>query len=90
MDFGNRAFLLGVLLGVIPIAIHLAGRRRSRVLRFPSLRFLLQIDRALARRYKLRQLILLAMRVAAICLVATGLALPRLTSERQLRPRAAP
>jgi len=68
--FFNAPFLLGMLLGVVPLIIHLAGRRRARTLSFPSLRFLTQINRALSRRYKLREVILLAMRVAAVCLVA--------------------
>ncbi len=81
MIFTNPVFLFGLIVGAVPVVIHLAGRKRAKTLPFPSLRFIEQINKALARRYKLRELILLVMRVASVCLLALALALPRLTGD---------
>jgi len=81
VGFGNAFFLWGMVLGALPVILHLAGRRKARPLRFPTLRFLNAVDRALARRYKLRERIILALRVGGICFAAFGLSLPRIRSE---------
>lgn len=81
MEFANPVFLAALAAAALPVVIHLAGRRRAREVQFPTLRFVLGADRALARRHKLRERIILIARVAALCLLALGLALPRLRSE---------
>jgi Aerotolerance regulator N-terminal/von Willebrand factor type A domain len=69
-------FMLAGLAGVlVPIAIHLIGKRRARVVRFAALDFLLASKRRTARRLQLRERLLLAVR-ALVCL-ALGLALAK-------------
>jgi hypothetical protein len=71
-------FLLGLAALAIPIAIHLIHRRKARVLDFPTLRFLREVERRLARRRRLDEMLLLLARCAAVGLVALALARPLL------------
>jgi Aerotolerance regulator N-terminal/von Willebrand factor type A domain len=66
--------LVGLLGAAVPLVIHLTGRRRAPVKRFGAIDFLLGSNRRVARRLRLREAILLAMRViscAALALVMT-------------------
>lgn len=76
MQFLHPAFLLGVGAVAVPILIHLVFKMRARVVLFPSIRFLRQVDRQVARRQKLRDLLLLALRCLALLLLALALAGP--------------
>ncbi len=78
MGFGNIGLLVGMLLGVVPIIIHLINRRRAKLRRFAAIEFLLMSDKRLARRLKLKQLLVLALRVALILALAFALAKPYL------------
>jgi hypothetical protein len=78
MGFGNAGLLLGALLGALPIIIHLVNRHRARLRRFAAIEFLLLSDKRLARRLKLKQLLVLALRVALIVALAVALAKPYL------------
>lgn len=75
MEFLAPLMLVGALGAAIPIAIHLIGRRRARVVHFAAVDFLLGSDRKVARRLELRQLLLLLLR-AIIC-VALALILAK-------------
>ena len=77
LAFLQPAFLLAGLAAGIPILIHLINRHRALVHRFPALRFLLMADRRTARKFRLYQLLLLALRVLAILLLALLLSQPR-------------
>ena len=63
-------FLAGLAALAIPILLHLLRRRERRTLVFPALRYLKQTTREHARIIRLRQLLLLALRLAAILLIA--------------------
>jgi len=76
MSFANAALLLGMALGAIPIIIHLINRHRARLRRFAAIDFLLLSDKRLARRLKLKQLIVLALRVLLIVGLALALSKP--------------
>ena len=78
MTFVDASFLLGAAAVAVPIAIHFAGRKKAPRLRFPTLRFLREVERRTARRRRLEQLLLLLLRSAAIVLLALGLAKPLL------------
>lgn len=78
MGFGNIGLLVGMLLGVVPIVIHLINRRRARLRRFAAIEFLLMSDKRLARRLKLKQILVLALRVALVLALAFALAKPYL------------
>jgi uncharacterized membrane protein len=72
----NALFLLGLAAVAVPIIIHLIHKRHSRSVDFPSLMFLRLIDLRMASRQRLRELIVLALRIAAIALFAFALAKP--------------
>ena len=51
--------LVGVLALAVPIAIHLIGRQRAKVVRFAALDFLMATKRKTAKRLRLRERLLL-------------------------------
>ncbi len=79
MNFLNPAFLFALAASAVPLLIHLLSRRRTREVPFSSLRFLERSDRKSMRRINLRRLILLALRTAAIALIALAFARPVIT-----------
>ncbi|HZS40212.1 MAG TPA: BatA domain-containing protein [Polyangia bacterium] len=76
MSFLAPGFVAFAALFVVPIAIHLIGRSRAKVRRFAAIDLLLRSERRVARRTKLRQLLLLAVRALAIAAVPLILAKP--------------
>jgi hypothetical protein len=76
MNFLAPLMLVGTIAVVVPIAIHLIGRRRARVVRFAALDFLLATKRRTARRLRLRERILLAVRALVCLAIAIALAKP--------------
>lgn len=79
LSFLNAIFLAGLAAAVLPILIHLFSRRRARRIQWSSTRFLREVNRQRIRRVKLRQLLLLVLRVAAIALFALAMGRPALT-----------
>ena len=79
MAFLNPLFLFGLLAAGIPLLIHLWNRRRVVTIDFSSLMFLTAAHRENARRFQLRQLLILLLRVAIVALIALALARPFLT-----------
>ena len=79
MAFLNPLFLFGLLAAGIPLIIHLWNRRRVVTIDFSSLMFLMAAHRENARRFQLRQLLILLLRMAIIALIAFALARPFLT-----------
>jgi len=69
----------GAIAALIPIAIHLINRQRAPIVRFAALEHLLMSDKRLAQRLKLRQLIVLILRMALIMFLAFAMAKPYLT-----------
>ncbi|MBI3329929.1 MAG: BatA domain-containing protein [Nitrospinae bacterium] len=82
LTFLNPAFLWGGLAASIPIIIHLINRRRARVVRFPAVAFVLRSERRVARKYRVKQWLLLALRTFILFLLTTALAEPMLQPER--------
>ncbi len=81
MTFLQPLLLFGTLAAAVPILIHLIYRRRALVHPFPAVRFLLLADKRTARKFRLHQWLLLALRVLAILLLALGLARPYLAGD---------
>ncbi|HEX7117411.1 MAG TPA: BatA domain-containing protein [Longimicrobiales bacterium] len=76
MGFLSPALLfLGAAIAV-PIVLHLFQRHQGPRVVFPALRYLRRAELENARRIKLRQLLLLALRVAALALLALAAARP--------------
>ena len=78
MTFLNPWFLLGLLGTSIPIVIHLLNLRTARRVDFSTLEFLRKIERKSLRRVRVRQLLLLILRMLIIASVAIAMARPAL------------
>lgn len=89
MGFGNVGLLIGMALGVVPVVIHLINRRRARLRRFAAIEFLLLSDKRIARRLKLKQILVLALRVLLVLALAFALAKPYLEPESTAGPQVA-
>ncbi len=74
--FANPYLLFGSALIAVPIILHLIMRRKPTMLEFPALRFIQKRHDTNQRRLRLRHLLLLLLRVAAIALLAFALARP--------------
>lgn len=79
MAFLNPLFLVGLFATGIPLVIHLWNRRRVVTIDFSSLIFITAAHRENARRFQLRQFLILLLRMAIIALIALALARPFLT-----------
>ena len=80
MAFLNPVFLLGAIAAGLPILVHLVRQTRAQRIQFPSLMFLRKIEQKTIRRRKLRNLLLLLMRCAALLLLAFAFSRPFFTS----------
>ncbi|MCA9121609.1 MAG: BatA domain-containing protein [Planctomycetaceae bacterium] len=80
MAFLNVSLLLGGLLTAIPIALHLVMRQQPKRLTFPAMQFLRQRRETNRRKLQLKHWLLLAMRCAAIVLLALAFARPSVLS----------
>src|SRR5262245_8876518 len=90
LTFSPPLFLFAALAAAVPVIIHLIYRRRALVHRFPAVRFLLLADKRTARKFRLAQWLLLALRMLAICLLAFSLARPHLTGSNVQAAALAP
>ena len=81
MTFLNPGILLGLLASSIPVIIHLINLRKLKKVEFSTLRFLKEIQKTKIRRVKLKQWILLLLRVLIITFLVLSFARPTLESE---------
>jgi hypothetical protein len=79
LSFLSPLFLFGIAAAAIPVAIHLFYRRTEPVIEFSAMRFLRHAPVEHSRRRRLREMLLLALRVAALLLLAFAFARPYLT-----------
>src|SRR3954453_1757099 len=80
MTFVNLSLLVGGTLIAVPIVLHLMMRQRPKQFVFPALRFIRQRRLANQRKLQLRHWLLLALRCAAVGLLALALARPSVAS----------
>ena len=78
LQFAHPAYLWGLFAIALPILVHLFNQRRPRPLGFGAIEFVLRSQRQKARRLRLRQILLLALRCLLIAAVALALARPSL------------
>jgi hypothetical protein len=90
MDAVNPALLFGALAAGVPIVLHLVMRQQPRHLEFPALRFVQVRQTANRRKLQLRHLILLLLRIAALCLLAAALARPSFKASGVIGDQEAP
>ncbi len=89
LGFLAPAFLAGLLAVAVPIALHLYRRRTDRVVDFPAASMLPQAPVAQQERRRLRDLVLLALRVAALVLLAVSFARPYIAGTETTAARGA-
>jgi hypothetical protein len=80
LSFLSPLYLLGALAVAVPIVLHLFRRRTETVVDFPAVRLLSASPIEQQRRRRLRELVLLALRVTALLLLAGAFARPYLAS----------
>ena len=76
MGFVVPAFLAGLAFAAIPVVLHFLHRRRLPQIRFAATRFLESAAKRTARKRRIDNLLLLALRVLVLALLAAGLAGP--------------
>lgn len=76
MTFLFPALLFGALAASIPLAIHLIGRRHAGTIPFGAFDFLEEVVLRLSRRERIRQFVLMLLRVSAVALLALAAAAP--------------
>ncbi|MBN1302111.1 MAG: BatA and WFA domain-containing protein [Melioribacteraceae bacterium] len=80
MIFLNPAVLLGLIASSIPILIHLLNLRKLKRIEFSTLAFLKELQKTKIRRIKLKQWILMILRVLIIMFLVMAFARPALKS----------
>jgi len=78
MTFLNPAILIGLAAASIPVIIHLLNLRKLKKIEFSTLIFLKELQKNKIRRVKLKQWLLLALRVIIILLIVSAFARPTL------------
>ena len=78
MTFLNPLLLLGLLGMAVPVLIHLLSRRTARRVQFSSLEFLRNLERKSMRRVRVRQWLLLVVRMLIVATLALAMARPTL------------
>lgn len=76
MAFLQSWMLWGLLAVGVPIAIHLIHRRKARRVPFPAIEFILRSRKAVAKKFRIKQLILLALRCLLVAAAAVAAARP--------------
>lgn len=78
MTFLNPIFLWFLPVVGVPIIIHLLAKRKSRLVDFPSLKFLKLLEQDALRKFNVKQLILLIIRTLMVLLIILAFARPSL------------
>lgn len=78
MIFLNPLFLLGLLAAAIPLLIHLFNFRRPQRINFSSLAFLHELQKSTMQRVRIKQWLLLALRMLTIAALVLAFARPTL------------
>lgn len=76
LSFLNPILLLGILGASIPVIIHLINKRKSVSHKFAAIDFLLETNKRISIKFKIRQLILLILRACLLMFLALSLAKP--------------
>ena len=80
MTFLHASLLLGGLLGLVPVIIHMLGRRQPKAIVFPAIRFVRQTAIQAQRGWSIKRWLLLALRVLLLGILALAIASPRVQS----------
>ena len=88
VSFLSPLFLVGAIAAAVPILLHLFHRKTEVVIDFPAVQLLTRAPVQQHRRRRLRELLLLALRVTALVLLAVSFARPYLAGA--VAPESAP
>lgn len=80
ISFLNPILLFGILGASIPVIIHLINKKKAISHKFAAIDFLLQTNKRISVKFKLRQLILLILRASLLAFLAIALARPLIKS----------
>jgi len=80
-SFLNATILLAAVAALIPLIIHLFSKKRVKIIEFSSLRYLKAMQRRQVRRLKIRQLLLLILRMLIIFVAVMAFARPTTKSD---------
>ena len=78
MGFLNSSFLFALAAVSVPLILHFLSRRRITTIEFSSLRFLEQMQKSRMKWLKIKEIILLVLRMAVIALIVMAFARPTL------------
>ena len=81
LTFLHPYFLFGLAAGILPILIHRLTKRKGILRKFSAVRFILQSQRVVARPQRLKNFLLLALRVLAVLSLVFILSRPVLTRQ---------
>ena len=81
MSFLSPLFLFGLAALLIPIVVHLLNLRKTSPMTFPTLRFFTELIDKTVKRIKIKEYILLALRLLAVLFMSLALARPLWISE---------
>src|ERR1044072_4843508 len=76
MNLLNPFFLLGGLALTVPVLIHLVRKEKTEIIPFSSLMFLLRVPKRAVRQQKIKNLLLMALRLLLLALLVGGFARP--------------
>src|SRR6266536_1333653 len=79
MSLLNPLFFIGSLALAIPVLIHLVRREKSEIVPFSSLMFLLKVPKRAIRQQKIKNLLLMALRLLILALLVGAFARPYFT-----------
>jgi hypothetical protein len=79
MSFLNPFLLFGSIALAIPVLIHLVRREKSEIIPFSSLMFLLKVPKRSIRQQKMKNLLLMALRLLILALLVGAFARPYMT-----------
>ena len=80
MSFLNPFFLFGAIALAVPVLIHLVRREKSEVVRFSSLMFLLKVPKRSVRQQKLKNLLLMLLRLLILALLVAAFMRPYMSN----------
>ncbi|HEX4998544.1 MAG TPA: BatA domain-containing protein [Terriglobia bacterium] len=76
MGLLNPLFLIGSVVLAVPILVHLVRRERSEIIHFSSLMFLLKVPKQVVRQQKLKNLLLMLLRLGIFALLVLAFTRP--------------
>src|SRR5919201_201826 len=79
MSFLNPYLLFGSIALAIPVLIHLVRKEKSEIIPFSSLMFLLKVPKRAIRQQKIKNLLLMALRLLILALLVGAFARPYMT-----------